>query len=56
MVSVDPNFERYEDTMVFCESIFIILFKTGNRKGHLDENNFNHCYAGFFESAILEAT
>lgn len=42
--------------MVFHEFIFISLFRADDKEGILDEDDFCHCYADFFESAILEIT
>ena len=49
---VDMTFEWYEDVMVFHVfiSIFVCLFRTNVKKGHLDENYFRYCYGNFFES------
>ena len=46
MLSADPNFEWYEDAMVFPLFIFVFCleFKTDGKKGHLDENDFRHCH------------
>ena len=40
-------FEWYEDDMVFCVFIVIILRGDG-KKRHLDANQFRHCYSNFF--------
>ena len=46
MLWVDPNFEWYEDAMVFplfiC--VFCLEFRTDGKKGHLDENDFRHSH------------
>ena len=34
----------------------LFLFRTNSNKGHLDQNNFHHCYGYFFESGFLKAT
>ena len=41
MLWVDVNVEWYEDAMVFRVFIFILLFRTNGKKGHLDENDFH---------------
>ena len=51
---VDLTFEWYEDVIVFRVFIFIFLFRTSGKKGHLDENDFRYCYGNFFESGILK--
>ena len=33
--------EWYEDTMVFHVFIFIFLFRTNGKNGHLDDNDFH---------------
>ena len=38
---VDVTFEWYENAMVFRVLIFIFLFKTNEKKGHLDKNDFH---------------
>ena len=42
--------------MGFREIIFIFVFKTDYKKGHLADNDFCRCYGDFFESVILELT
>ena len=37
-----------KDTMIFRVFIFIFLFRTNDKKGHLNENDFRHCYGIFF--------
>ena len=37
----DMTFEWYENVMVFRVLIFIFLFKTNEKKGHLDKNDFH---------------
>ena len=32
------------------------LLRTNGDKGHLDDNDFCHCYGDLFESAILDVT
>ena len=45
----------HADALVFrCRVFsFIFIFRTNDKKGHLDENNFRHYYSHFFASAIL---
>ena len=56
MLRVDSTFKLYDDAMVFCEFIFIVLFRTDGSKGHLSANEFRHCYADYFVSAIMYVT
>ena len=41
------TFEWYEDAMVFRIFIFIFLFRTNGKKGHLNESEFHHCSGNF---------
>ena len=45
----------YADALVFrCHVFsFIFIFRINGKKGHLDENDFRHCYGHFFASDIL---
>ena len=56
MFWVDLTFECYEDVMVFVFSFLFFLFRTDASKRYLNESNFLHSYANFFESAILKIT
>ena len=56
MLRVDSTFKLYDDAMVFCEFIFIVLFRTDGSKGHLSANKFCHSYADCFVSAIMYIT
>ena len=48
MFWVELTFKGYEDTMIFCVSIFIFCLEPTVRK-QLDENDFRHCYVIFWE-------
>ena len=50
---VELTFKGYEDTMIFCVSIFIFRLEPTLRQ-QLDENNLRRCYGIFFESTILK--
>ena len=39
--------EWREDDMVFCVFI-VIIFKSNDKKRHLDANDVRHCYGNFF--------
>ena len=39
MSRVNHTFEWYEDAMVFLVSFLLFLFRTNDKKGHLDEND-----------------
>lgn len=54
MFWMDLTVEWYEDAMVFLVFIFIFLFKTNSKKGHLEESDFCHCYGNLYDSAILK--
>ena len=47
MSRVDLTFEVNEDSIVFSVSSFYFLFRTEDKKGHLDKNDFRHCYIIF---------
>ena len=47
------TFKEYEDTMIFCVSIFNFCLEPTVRE-QLDENDFCHYYGIFFESTIAK--
>ena len=42
--------------MVFWVFIFYFLFRSNDKKEHLDENHFRHGYGNYFKSAVLKVT
>ena len=58
MILVDPNFEWHENSMVFREFIFVLLFvclKPTVRKDTWMRTTC-HCYDDVFERDVLEVT
>ena len=50
---VDLTFKWYGDDMVFRVFIAAILFRINGKNGHLDENNYRHCYGIFFSKVAF---
>ena len=55
VLSRSLTFELYEDDMVFRVFIVINFIKTNGKKGHLDENDFRHCYGNSFRKCHSES-
>ena len=45
-----------EGAMALRIFMLIFLFRTNDKKEHLDENDFNHPYGNYVECAILKVT
>ena len=50
---MEVTFKGYEDTTIFCVSIFIFCLEPTVRE-QLDGKNFRHCYSILFENTILK--
>ena len=40
--------------MVFRVYIFYFLFRSDDKKEHLDENDFRHSYGNYFRGAVVK--
>ena len=52
MLRADTTFEWYEDPMVFRVFVYIFLFGTNGKNGHLDENDVHTVLVVFLKMSF----